>query len=106
MNKFLLLILISLFSVSCKSKTKEQLEKETQETFNSPQYIGTLPDGRQVKLVVRSREYDKHFIYFVDNTVSTNYNVQQGKFTRNESIVTIDGVKYVPAESTSTDNHK
>lgn len=106
MRKFLFVILIGLFSVSCESKTEEQLDKETRETFNSPKYIGTLPDGRQVKLVLRKRADFDHFIYFVDNSVSTNYTVQQGKFRRNETLVTIDGVKYVPAESIQIENHE
>lgn len=94
-----LAILISLFLVSCESPSDPAPISRTKASLNSPQTIGELPDGRTIKCVVRDMGSEhNHYIYFVDGVSTINYEVPQGKSTRNQVVVEIDGVKYVPAE--------
>jgi hypothetical protein len=106
-TKLLLLAstLISLTLTSCESPNDPGPISRTKDNIESPQTIGTLPDGRVIKMFERDRGgMHNHFIYFVENgdgkslTISTNTEVSAGKSTRNETTVLIDGVKYAPLE--------
>jgi hypothetical protein len=84
--------------VSCDS----QAERDTQNAANARQAESafTLPDGRNVKRmeVIMAGLAHNHYVYFVDNTVTVNHTVKQGKTSYSAVEIFIDGVKYVPAE--------
>lgn len=96
------LLLLSLLMVSCDGPDDSNPRALTAASFSNPQTIGTLPDGREVKLIVRNMgNSENHFIYFVGDTATTNYSVPQGKSHYNQVLVEINGVKYVPVENTN-----
>lgn len=103
-TKSLLALLLAFALTSCS--TPEEAQATTEFNMKNPDTVGTLPDGRVVKHFVRERSNTSHdhHIYFIENpdgksnTISTNYSVSEGKTTRNETVVLIDGVKYVPLE--------
>lgn len=71
----------------------------TQQSANEPQYVLTMPDGRNLYCITIAKEsetYD-HYVYFFSTndltTVSINRNLRVGKVTFNQTIV-IDGVTY------------
>lgn len=98
MKKIILLCLTALMLSSCSDENSPESPRETEMSFGRPTKVGVLPDGRTVSVVIRERGNNHdHYIYFVDNTISVNTNVQQGKTTRNQATVLIDGIKYVPA---------
>lgn len=66
-------------------------KQATVESFSNPERVGVLSDGREIRRVIVSRA-NRHdqFVYFVDNaTVSTNYAVQSGKTTFNQTNVAL-----------------
>lgn len=94
MKKYFLFALSALVLASCESQ--EAARKTTASNFKSPVEAGTLPDGRKVKyVVVEVANTHDHYIYFVDNVISVNRNVSQGKTTSHLVTVLIDGVEYV-----------
>ena len=104
----LLLFAVAAFLSSCGEKENDPVLKErTQSNIQNAEIVGTLPDGRVVKVFQRVRGGIKysHYVYFIENgdgkssTISTNSSVQNGKTTRNETTVLIDGTKYVPLEN-------
>lgn len=89
MKKLLLIPLLCLGLVGCNEPTPSIKGKE----FT----VGTLSNGKTLKCVKIDRESSSaHYAYFVEDTVTVNYSVQQGKSTRNETIVLINGVEYQP----------
>lgn len=84
--------------VAC-GRTPEEKAEDTRriEVFNkasleSPELIGTLPDGRAVNRVAISKEgdYYHHYVYFVDNaTVSANQSVPYGKSRENRPMISL-----------------
>lgn len=96
---------IAMTLTSCESPNDPGPISRTKDNLESPQTIGTLPDGRVIKMFERDRgSSHNHYIYFIENgdgkttTVTLNTEVSAGKTTRNETTVLIDGVKYVPLE--------
>lgn len=91
------LILLSLLLVGCKDQNSPESLKQTDQSFQNPQLVGTLPDGRKVKMAIRnmgSLKHD-HYIYFVDNVSTVNEAVQQGKSSYNSVRA------FIPAENDS-----
>lgn len=94
--KFLLLLPLIL-CLSCENRS--EADARTKTNFQSPQTVGTLPDGRVVKCVIRGNaDIKDHYIYFVDNTITVNREEPSGKTTVQKVEVFIDGVKFVAAE--------
>lgn len=87
----------------CDGPDSPEILQQTALSFSQPKHVGTLPDGRNVSVVVREMgtNASDHFIYFVDNTISMNHTIQQGKQTRNNVTVLIDGIEYAPVDKTS-----
>lgn len=101
-----LIFICLLLLAGCKNDTPE-INAKRQKEFNSGGYVvGTLNDGRKVTRyeIENGQTNHKHWIYVVDSTssVSTNFEVDAGDpdsaATRNETVVVVDGVRYVPAE--------
>ncbi len=91
------LLFIPLLCLSCEKQS--EADARTKANFQSPQTVGTLPDGRVVKCVIRGNSKEKdHYIYFVDNTITVNHEEPSGKTTIQKVEVFIDGVKFVAAE--------
>lgn len=82
-------LLFCLLTPSCTDSPQE-----IQSKIDSPERIGKLEDGREVFMFTRIRSGITHYIYFVENTFSSNYAVGKS----HEVVVYIDGVKYVKAE--------
>ncbi len=99
--KFIILI-TGLTLVSCgPPRTAIADQAETNASIANPTVIGKLPDGREIKCIIRSMdsEYEyPHYIYYIGDVVTTNVAVPEGKTTYNQVTVEIDGVKYVPLE--------
>lgn len=79
----LLLAAITLFTVACSRENTQGALKDTSNSFENPQLVGTLPDGRNVKVVIREMGtlMHNHYIYFVDNVTTVNETVKTGKNT-------------------------
>lgn len=97
-----LIFICLLLLAGCDNDTPE-INAKRQKEFNSGGYVvGTLNDGRKVTRyeIVNANPQHNHWIYVVDQTasVSHSFEVREGKTTRNETIVVVDGVEYVPAE--------
>lgn len=89
--------IVCLFS-GCSSENDPKPKAATKHNMENPETIGILPNGKTLKRFIVKRgsmEHD-HFVYIVDNTITVNYNVAQGKSNRNETVVIIDGVEYSP----------
>ena len=90
MKSIYILVACFLF-VGCE-KTPEEKAIITQGKFNTPQYVGTLKDGRKILCVT---PYNGDRIYYFDNgegnEVTVNYIVQEGKTSSHEVIVMLDG---------------
>lgn len=83
--KAILMVCAALLLTSCVSQEdREEAAMETARSFSQPEVVGTLPDGREVKVVVRViPQQHSHFIYFVENGgVTTNREVSVGKTTQ------------------------
>lgn len=92
---FSLILIASL--VGCDGPNDPVPLKTTEINFSRPETVGTLPDGRVIKYVVRDMgNLHDHTIYFVDNTITVNSSVFAGKSTRNQVSVLIDAVMYAP----------
>jgi ABC-type thiamine transport system substrate-binding protein len=93
-------VLACIICVSCQESPDNPTALAlTKQSFDNPQEVGTLPDGRVVKVVCRDMgTHATHYIYFVDGVTTINRNVPQGKTSYNQVVVEIDGVKYVPVE--------
>lgn len=64
----------------------------TQDNFQHPGVVGTLPDGRKVYVVVVKHLYYDHYVYYTDDlgTFTDNHQVQNGKTTRTDVQVMIN----------------
>ena len=103
MNKRNTALVVSILStcalLTACGKTPEEKAEDTRrvEAFNkasldSPELIGTLPDGRAVNRVEINKEgdYYHHYVYFVDNaTVSANQSVPYGKSRANKPMISL-----------------
>ena len=71
-----------------------EIQKMNHKTFSSQgEYIETLPDGRKIfRYELKIPDRNSHFIYVVPNSVttSTNYDVQSGKSSYNQTVVKIE----------------
>lgn len=78
MKNTLLTIAAALCLSACSNESSPDSLKATKQSFSSPQKIGTLPDGREVKLVIREMgdNLHDHYIYFVDSSVTINTTVK------------------------------
>lgn len=86
MKKTLLVLAVALstlFLAGCESEQEAMFD--TKQSFENPELIGTLPDGREVKrVVVYLADAHDQYVYFVDGGgVTVNREVSQGKMTRN-----------------------
>jgi hypothetical protein len=84
-----LIILLALALCSCRRDDDPEIVAANKKNFAAPVTVGTLPDGRKVKMVVRERAWHEHYIYFVDKAVTVNHEVQSGKQVYNEAEATI-----------------
>jgi hypothetical protein len=86
--KSLLFIVLSLCFVSCAPSEKEKKEfaKNTAHSFQNPDKIGTLSDGRGVYRITVDNQYYDHYIYFIKGSpeITVNWTVQQGKTSVNQ----------------------
>jgi hypothetical protein len=88
-----------------KPDSPEVLKKNEYNLSKQGVYVGTLPNGEFVyRYEIDMGGYPNHpnqFMYYISDVqpVTVNYNVPNGKFTRNETIVIIDGVKYTPIQN-------
>lgn len=67
--------------------------------------IGVLPDGRKLVRyqVSMGRNnlgtyYHPHWVYVIDNSITINREIQEGKTTTNHVEVIVDGIFYKPVE--------
>lgn len=105
MKKLIFICLLLLAGCEVDNDTPKNIANRQKE-FNSGGYVvGTLNDGRKVtRYEIENNGLHNHWIYVVDSTssVSTNFAVDAGdpdsNATRNETVVVVNGVQYVPAE--------
>ena len=71
--------------------------KNQAELSGKGQYVGTLPDGREVTRYEIEHPGENHFIYVVSGSVSTNHEVKTDDTSRVYTEVVIDGIVYRPA---------
>lgn len=101
MKKLIFICLLLL--AGCDNDTPE-INAKRQKEFNSGGYVvGTLNDGRKVtryEIENGKGQQHNHWIYVVDSTASTstNFEILAGKTHKNETVVVVNGVQYVPAE--------
>ncbi len=86
---------LTIFLFGCNSP--EEQKNQTSENFKKPEFVGTLPDGRVIMRVWVVRKYNRynHAVYFFMNggrEITVNHSVPEGKTTRNEVIVLLDGI--------------
>lgn len=98
MKKLIFICLLLL--AGCENDTPKIVEKRQKEFKSGGYVVGTLNDGRKVTRYEIENFSRNHWIYVVDSTasVSTNFEFSEGKTTKNETVVVVDGVQYVPAE--------
>lgn len=89
----LLVLLFPLVLTGCVVRQDDnEAAIETAASFEKPESVGILPDGREVFRVVKvnSRMHD-HYIYFVgaNGGVTVNHSVSQGKTTANSAVALI-----------------
>jgi hypothetical protein len=93
--KLLSLLLIPFLLVGCSDEYDAEQKAATKASMESPENIGVLPNGKTLKRIKIDRgDKHDHFVYFVDETVTINYAVPQGKTTANQVTVLIDGIEY------------
>lgn len=106
--RIVILMILSL-SVGCGeiSRNHPTVLAENQQTLSGKgEEVGVLPDGRKVvryrldmgKHEIIPTERNPHWVYVVDNVVTLNHEVSQGKTTANQTEVIINGVTYTPKE--------
>lgn len=93
MKSIYLLFLCTIF-VACEKSPIEQ-KTITQENFNNPEFVGTLPNNKKVMRVWAQLKQKEHAIYFIENgegtEITVNYPIQTGKVTINEVVVLLNG---------------
>lgn len=102
-----ILSIISFLSlVSCDGPNDPAPMAATKSSFENPEKVGTLQDGREVFCAKRDMESNSHprYIYFVGNTITANHTVPQGKTSYNQVTVLIDGVEYVRKDQKDKNN--
>lgn len=105
MKKLLALVVCVLF-VSCTNSTSPEVVAENKYNLAQSGFVvGTFADGSELqRWQISNGATPSHFVYRVvakkpnvsPETTTINYQVPAGKTTRTETIVLIDGVKYVP----------
>ena len=85
----LLACLVFLMMACDNSMSKEK----TNASFNNPFLIGIINGKPLYRVVVEYNNGCRHYIYFFKDggDVSINYDVHEGKYTRNEIIVLLNG---------------
>ena len=86
-----LLVCLALVMTACDDPVI--LQKETNTSFDKPTLVGVI-DGKSLYMVkVYYNNRDPHYIYFFKESgdISINYSVQQGKYTRQEIVVLLNG---------------
>jgi hypothetical protein len=89
-------LLSSCFLLTGCPATPEEIataRSQTMSSLSNPDLVGKLADGRsihRVVVVMPGANAHNHYVYFVDNaTVSSNYAVQEGKVTVNNTRVSL-----------------
>lgn len=78
---------------------RRQAQVHNEQSLTRPELVGTTPDGRQVnRVLVLYKDPDhislrKHYIYFVGNDVTVNYDVSSGKATVGQTIALLQQAK-------------
>lgn len=67
--------------------------EETDTSFNNPIPIGIINGKTLYRVSVCYRNCSPHYIYFFKDSgdVSINYDVKQGKYTRHEVVIFLNG---------------
>ena len=94
MKKLFIAALFGLAVAGCGPTPEDIANAKASNTASSadPQVMGTLPDGRPIRMVRINNPYASHwhYVYYIDNaTVSNNAAFQSGKTTANEALVTL-----------------
>lgn len=105
--KNIIVICIAILFASCSNSTTPEVVANNQHNLvQSGFVVGTFADGSELQRwnISNGAIGHTHYVYRITaknsktspDTTTINYQVPAGKTTRTETIVLIDGVKYVP----------
>ncbi len=84
--------------------TKEEIQGLNANSFNEPTLVGDIPGVGTIKMVEYRTGLNKNSadrIYFIDKSqpITANQDIKEGKTTKVQTTVFIDGIEYKPAEA-------
>lgn len=87
-NVLIAILMVVGLSACVRESDRQAAKQKTLEFFQNPEVVGTLPDGRVVKVVIRARaEGYSHYIYYLESgEVTVNNAVPSGKSTVNQAV--------------------
>ncbi len=90
---------LALLTACDVEEDRRQAQAHNEQSLTRPELVGTIPGGRQVnRVLVLYKDPDhitlrKHYIYFVGNDISVNYEVDNGKVKVGQTIALLQQAK-------------